>query len=106
MTKPIIVTLCGSTRFKDDFIRWNRKLTLENIIVLMPGVFGHSGDEMTEEQKENLDCLHKHKIAMSDFIFVIDRDGYVGKSTSEEIGFAKALGLDIYYMSEQENDEE
>ena len=102
---PSIVCLCGSTRFKDKFLEWNKKFTLEGFIVVMPGVFGHSGDEITEEQKIKLDTLHKRKIAMADVVFIIDQDGYIGQSTREEIGFAKALGTDIYYMSDIEKKE-
>ena len=95
-----IVCLCGSTRFKDEFLEWNRFFTLHDCIVVMPGVFAHAGDEITDEQKENLDALHKYKIAMADLVFIVDKDGYIGKSTSEEIGFAKALHIPIEYMSE------
>lgn len=99
MKNPII-TLCGSTKFKDEILAWNRELTLCGAIVLMPGVFAHSGDYITEWQKEELDQLHKRKIAMSDAIVVVDPNGYIGNSTREEIDFAKALGLKIYYTSE------
>lgn len=100
MEKPITVCLCGSTKFKDKFLEWNRIFTLHGCIVLMPGVFAHSGDPITDEQKQNLDVLHKQKIIQSDFIFVVDQNKYIGSSTREEIGFAKALNLPIYYMSE------
>lgn len=99
MKNPII-TLCGSTKFKDEILAWNRDLTLGGAIVLMPGVFAHSGDYITEQQKEELDQLHKRKIAMSDAIVVVNPNGYIGNSTREEIGFAKALGLKIFYTSE------
>ena len=42
MKNPII-TLCGSTKFKDEILAWNKTLTLGSAIVLMPGVFAHSG---------------------------------------------------------------
>ena len=40
-----IVTLCGSTRFKEQFIEAQKKLTLDGCIVISVGLFGHSGDE-------------------------------------------------------------
>ena len=46
-----VITLCGSTRFKDDFERVNRELTLMGNIVISVGCFGHSGDTFTDEQK-------------------------------------------------------
>ena len=47
-----VVTLCGSTRFKDEFIEVQRQLTLEGNIVISVALFGHSGDS---EVWENLD---------------------------------------------------
>lgn len=97
-----VVCLCGSTRFKDEFMRWNRLLTLNGEIVLMPGVFGHSGDPLTERQKERLDQLHLQKIIRSDYVVVIDVGGYIGESTSREIDFAERCGIPVYYISKME----
>lgn len=94
---PPIVTLCGSTRFKEEFLEVNRTLTLAGAIVLMPGVFAHCGDTITDEQKEGLDILHKQKIAISDLIIIIDKYDYIGESTASEIGFAESLGIPTYY---------
>ena len=40
-----IVTLCGSTRFKKQFLEVQKRPTLEGCIVISVGLFGHSGDE-------------------------------------------------------------
>lgn len=106
MQKAPVMCLCGSTKFKDKFLEWNRIFTLEGYIVLMPGVFSNSGDPVSEEQKMQLDVLHKQKIIQSDVVFIIDQDNYIGDSTREEIGFAKALNLPIFYMSDMEDDSE
>lgn len=99
VNRPTIVTLCGSTRFREEFETVNKAFTLKGLIVLSPGVFGHCGDAITELEKSQLDQLHKEKIKMSDFIYVIDKDGYIGRSTQNEIEFAKELGLEVYYYS-------
>ena len=39
-----VVTLCGSTRFKNEFMEAQKRLTLEGKIVISVGLFGHSGD--------------------------------------------------------------
>ena len=39
-----VITLCGSTRFKDQFLEVQKRLTLEGNIVISVGLFGHSGD--------------------------------------------------------------
>lgn len=95
----MIVTLCGSTKFKDEFEKINADLTLGGHIVLAPGVFHHSDEvELTEEQKSELDNLHRQKISMSDAIFVINKDKYIGKSTYGEIDWARRMKKSIYFL--------
>lgn len=97
-----VITLCGSTKFKDDFIREQKRLTLEGNIVISVGLFGHSGDDevFTEGVKEMLDDVHKRKIDMADEIFVINKNGYVGSSTKSEIEYAHNHGKVVRYMEE------
>ncbi|MBQ1792915.1 MAG: hypothetical protein II008_22295 [Oscillospiraceae bacterium] len=97
-----VITLCGSTRFKDAFMEAQKRLTLEGNIVISVGLFGHSGDEevWTEGTKEMLDDMHKQKIDMADEIYVINVGGYIGSSTRSEIEYAKAKGLPIRYLEE------
>lgn len=98
-----VITLCGSTKFKDDFIREQKRLTLEGNIVISVGLFGHSGDTevWTERTKEMLDDMHKRKIDMADEIFVINKDGYVGSSTASEIAYAKQTGKPVKFMEDR-----
>lgn len=95
-----VITLCGSTRFKDDFIAAQKRLTLEGNIVISVGMFGHSGDGevFTENTKQMLDDMHKRKIDMADEIFVINKNGYIGSSTKSEIEYAKATGKTVRYL--------
>ena len=95
-----VITLCGSTRFKEDFERVNKELTLAGNIVISVGCFGHSGDVFTEEQKNMLDDMHKRKIDMADAIYVINKDGYIGSSTKSEIQYAMRLGKQIIFMED------
>lgn len=95
-----VITLCGSTRFKDEFIKEQKRLTLEGNIVISVGMFGHAGDDevWTENTKEMLDDMHKRKIDMADEIFVINKDGYIGASTKSEIEYALFTGKKVNYM--------
>ena len=95
-----VITLCGSTRFKEQFLEEQKRLTLEGNIVISVGLFGHSGDDEVWEDgvKEMLDDMHKRKIDMADGIFVINVGGYIGSSTRHEIEYAKASGKDVQYL--------
>ena len=97
-----VVTLCGSTRFKEQFMEVQKRLTLEGCIVISVGLFGHSGDEEVWKPgtKEMLDDMHKRKINMADEIFVINVDGYIGESTRSEIAYAEKTGKKVRYMEE------
>lgn len=97
--KEKVITLCGSTRYKDEFFAALENLTLAGNIVMLPGYFGHQEGAIpiSETVKENLDALHKKKIDMSDAIYVINKDGYIGESTKSEITYAIAHGKEILY---------
>ena len=97
-----VITLCGSTRFKDEFMEAQKRLTLEGNIVLSVGMFGHSGDNevWTAGTKEMLDDMHKRKIDMADEIYVINVGGYIGSSTRSEIEYAKKTGKKVGYLED------
>lgn len=104
-----VVTLCGSTRFKDEFMKAQKDLTLKGYIVISVGLFGHSGDQEVWENmdegtltktKEMLDDMHKRKIDMADEIFVINVGGYIGDSTKSEIAYATNAGKIVNYLEE------
>lgn len=95
-----VITLCGSTKFKDEFLREQKRLSLEGNIVISVGMFGHSGDSEVWANgiKEMLDDMHKRKIDMADEIFVINKGGYIGSSTKSEIEYAKKTNKKVNYM--------
>lgn len=102
-----VITLCGSTRFRDAFMEAQKRLTLEGNIVISVGLFGHSGDAEVWENmdegtltktKEMLDDMHKRKIDLSDGIYVVNVGGYIGESTKSEIEYARKTGKSIQYL--------
>ena len=104
-----VITLCGSTKFKNEYMRVQKELTLKGYIVLTVGLFGHSGDNEVWENmdegtltktKEMLDDMHKRKIDMSDEIFVINVGGYIGESTRSEIEYAKSTGKGVKFLEQ------
>ena len=106
-----VITLCGSTRFKDEFMEAQKRLTLEGNIVISVGLFGHAGDTEVWENmdegtltktKEMLDDMHKRKIDMADEIYVINVGGYIGSSTRSEIEYATKAGKAVRYLESPE----
>ena len=95
-----VITLCGSTRFKEQFIEIQKNLTLEGNIVISVGAFGHCGDNevWTDGKKAMLDRMHLAKIDLADEIFVINVDNYIGDSTRNEIEYAKSKGKKVRFL--------
>jgi len=102
-----VVTLCGSTRFKQEFEKTQKDLTLKGYVVISVGLFGHSGDEEVWESlsedtltktKRMLDDMHKQKIDMANSIYVVNPGGYIGNSTWSEIRYAYMTGKKIESM--------
>ncbi|WP_313413171.1 hypothetical protein [Sedimentibacter sp.] len=102
MKKYKVITLCGSTKFRNEFEMVQKVLTLQGNIVISVGLFGHSGDTeaLDEKTKLMLDDMHKRKIYMADEIFVINAGGYIGKSTKSEIEYAIKNGKKVNYLVE------
>lgn len=98
-----IITLCGSIRFKEEFYKVQKKLTLEGNIVFTPNFIIDLKDKINNETKIMLDEMHRQKIDMSDEIFVINVNGYIGESTKSEIEYANAKGKKIAYLEKRKN---
>jgi hypothetical protein len=88
------------TKFRDEFIAEQKRLTLEGNIVISVGLFGHSGDEevWTDSTKEMLDDMHLRKIDLADEIFVINKNSYIGPSTRNEIQYALKTNKLVRYL--------
>ena len=94
-----IVTICGSSKFKDEILKANQDLTMLGYMVFIDGVFAHADNvEMFEEEKKQLDDLHKEKILISDAIYVVNKDGYIGDITKSDIEYAKEHNKEIMYL--------
>ncbi len=91
-----IVTICGSMKFKDKMMDIAKDLEIKNKYVVIQCVY--SEDQLSENEKLVLADLHYKKIDISDAIYVVNVDGYIGASTSKEIEYAKKLGKEIMYL--------
>ena len=102
-----VITLCGSTKFRNEFLRVQQDLTLQGNIVLSVFFFDKEVFENMDERtftktKGMLDDMHKRKIDMADEIFVINVGGYIGDSTKSEIEYAKEKNKKVNYLESVE----
>jgi len=97
--KGMTITICGSSRFKDEFIEVNASLSRAGAIVYSIAVFKEE-ETLTAQEKEILDEVHFRKIDKSEEILVIDRDGYSGVSTNNEIAYAQSQNIPVRFLSD------
>ena len=102
----MIVTLCGSTRFEADFHAASLELGRRGIICFTLAAFPSvSGDvsppgealDNGNYDKMMLDLGYLNKIVMSDAVLVVG-SGYIGRSTSREILWAKMMDKPIVHQ--------
>ena len=74
-----IVTICGSMKFKDKMMEISKELEIKNKYVV-------------------IQCIYSNKIELSDAIYVVNVNGYIGSSTKNEIEYAKKLGKEVLYL--------
>ncbi len=90
-----IVTICGSFKFKEEMLKKSVELeTKYNYIVLQP-VYGPEDATYTQEEIDIMGTLHFERIKLSDAIYVVNVNGYIGESTKKEILYAKSLNKEI-----------
>lgn len=99
VARPVIVCLCGSTRFKEAFEKAARDETLAGRVVLSVGMFGHVEElDMAGSVKRQLDKLHLFKVELADEVLILNVGSYIGESTRNELEYAKGLGKTIRYL--------
>jgi hypothetical protein len=99
LSRPRVITLCGSTKFMDAFERANEDLTLQGNVVFSVAMKAHEGSSrVSAEQKQLLDRVHLEKIRLADEILVLNVNGYIGESTAREIAFANQIGRVVRYL--------
>ena len=105
-SRPLIVCLCGSTRFGAAFREANLRETLAGNIVLSIGCDLHSDADLfarvpaaeIERLKQRLDWLHRRKIDLADEVLILNVGGYVGDSTCSELEYARERGKGLRFL--------
>jgi len=111
MTKPKVITMCGSSKFVDIMAVTAWMLEKNEGAITMGLHFlpewyckNDIPDHLAEHEgvAEHMDELHKRKIDISDEIFVINYNDYIGDSTRSEIEYAQKTGKKIRWFTHDE----
>lgn len=103
----MIITLCGSTKFADEFDRWEWELTMAGHSVFsLVGKDDRKRQDLMSFLKDTVDMVHMRKIAVSGAVVVVDREPemangerYSGESTAKFLAFAYTLEKRVYLTS-------
>ena len=97
-----IVCLCGSTKFKEEFVAANKEESLKGNIVLTVCSFTYADKEkLSDEDKNFLDKLHLRKIDVSDEVIILNVGGYIGHSTGIELAYARYHSKPVRFLEEE-----
>lgn len=89
-----VVTICGSMKFKKEMMEKAFELEVKDNYAVIQCVYGNDNyQEQLDEEK--LSKLHFKKIEISDAIYVMNVNGYIGEATKKEIEYAKSLQKEI-----------
>jgi hypothetical protein len=92
-----VITIRGSMRFAKEMQKIAWDLELNNRWATIQCVYGGLEHENTSEDREALEVCHLKKIDISDAIYVVNINGYIGNHTRQEIEYATKLGKEIIY---------
>lgn len=104
------VVLCGSRRFKPQIKKFANSLQKLGATVYSPYLHqgGDEWNKLSDQYKKfvALGLTHDHfyKIKMADVVYIYNKDGYSGVSTTMEIGAAASLGKPIYAYSDKDEE--
>lgn len=90
------LTICSSSKFYETAQALANEMANAGITVYTPRFdFNEEFVEVTENDKIKITREFLRKIDKSDAIYVIDQDGYTGRSVCIEVGYASALGKQV-----------
>ena len=90
-------TICGSMRYEKQMQEIAYYLETKKGYSILQCVYTPDGVELSEEDLKKLEDAHYRKIDLSDGIYVLNIDGYIGESVGKEIEYARKHGKDIVY---------
>ena len=93
------VTICGSMKFETEMQRIAFLLETKHNMNFLQCVYNVDDLDITPMEQITLENAHYRKIELSDAIYVVDIQGYIGNQVSKEIAFAKSKGKEIIFHS-------
>ena len=77
------------------------KLELEGNYVLSIVYPVKNKEDYTKEEINLLGLAHLKRIEISDAVFIVNKNGYIGEAVKREIAHAKKLNKEVIYLEKQ-----
>lgn len=94
------VTICGSMRFAEEMQEIALDLEIHHNMNVLQCVYNTRKIDISDVGKDSLQRAHREKIDLSDAIYVIDIDGYIGESVKQEIAYSKEHGKEVIFHTQ------
>ena len=95
--KSKIVTICGSMKYAKEMIKIAGDLEKKYGWCVIQCVYDINQETTPKEELDNIVNAHWTKIDICDAIYVVNIDGYIGNSTTNEINYALSKNKEIIY---------
>ena len=92
-----VITICGSMRYSKEMMKIAEELELKEGYAVIQCVYNVDGQRYEGVDASILDKIHRKKIDISDAIYVVNIDEYIGNSRRNEIEYAKNNGKEVIY---------
>ena len=92
------LTICGSMRFSNEMHQIAWELETMHGFNILQCVYGY--ESLDSVAQDRLIKAHYRKIDISDAVYIMDINGYIGDSVKEEINYAKNTCKEVIYHSE------
>lgn len=92
-----VVTICGSMKFEDEMIKVATDLEIKYGWCVLQCVYNFNNISLSKNDMDKIKKAHYKRISISDAIYVLNINGYIGQAVTDEIIFAKKLNKQIIY---------
>lgn len=103
------VVICGSRRYRTEMRKFEQELKEKGVTVFSPILNTNVGivdlpDDLKRYAFLGLTWHHIEFIRKADVVFFYNKDGYLGNSSTLEMGAAAALGKPIFALEDEKEE--
>lgn len=90
-----IVTICGSMKFENEMKRIAFQLETRYKMCVLQCVYNEDDKDLSDDEIEFLNSSHFKKIEISDAVYIININEYIGEQVKKEMAYAKKSGKEV-----------